>query len=112
MPTAAKCADCGRPDRFLGDYTPGAYCQERGGRDCLRTQLAAARADAVRLTPSYIQKVDAISAFLEEIEAVCERHSISIGHEDGHGRFLILDYDDPRGSFGEGTYYDKRKKAR
>lgn len=33
-------------------------------------------------------------AFLKEIEAVCKKHKKSIGHEDGHGSFII-------GTFGE-----------
>lgn len=54
-----------------------------------------------------------LNAFLRDIEAVCKRHNISIGHEDGHGCFLILDYDDPRGYFGERfSTRDERKKAR
>lgn len=53
-----------------------------------------------------------INDFLRDIEEVCKRYNISIGHEDGHGCFLILDYDDPRGYFGEGSFYDERKKVR
>lgn len=42
-----------------------------------------------------------IDAFLEEVEAVCERHGLSLAHEDGHGAFLVVDYDDGRAGFFE-----------
>lgn len=31
----------------------------------------------------------AVDAFLEEIIAVCKKHGMCIGHEDGHGSFLV-----------------------
>lgn len=30
-----------------------------------------------------------IDKFLADIEAVCRKHGLSIGYEDGHGGFLI-----------------------
>jgi hypothetical protein len=30
-----------------------------------------------------------VDAFLAEIEQVCRKHGMSIGHEDGHGSFLV-----------------------
>ena len=30
-----------------------------------------------------------VDAFLSDIKAVCLRHSMTIGHEDGHGSFVI-----------------------
>jgi len=33
-----------------------------------------------------------VDAFIEEVLAVCKKHGFSIGHEDGHGSFLIEDY--------------------
>lgn len=30
-----------------------------------------------------------VDAFLDEIVAVCEKHGLSISHEDGHGAFEI-----------------------
>jgi hypothetical protein len=35
-----------------------------------------------------IPKVD---AFLAEIEEVCRKHGMSIGHEDSHGAFIVYD---------------------
>ena len=32
--------------------------------------------------------------FLEDIKKVCEKHNLSISHEDGHGAFIVEDYDD------------------
>ena len=34
-----------------------------------------------------------IDEFLNEIIAVCEKHGISISHEDGHGSFQIENFD-------------------
>ncbi len=30
-----------------------------------------------------------IKSFLDEITHVCEKYGISIGHEDGHGNFIL-----------------------
>ncbi len=35
-----------------------------------------------------------VDAFLDEIEAVCRKHVMSISHEDMHGAFIIEDFDD------------------
>lgn len=35
-----------------------------------------------------------IDAFLDEIDQVCQRHGLAISHEDGHGAFEIVDYDE------------------
>ena len=32
--------------------------------------------------------------FLEDIKKVCEKHNLSISHEDGHGAFIVEDYND------------------
>lgn len=34
-----------------------------------------------------------IDAFLRDIEEVCSKHSLTIGHEDGHGAFLVQGFD-------------------
>jgi hypothetical protein len=31
-----------------------------------------------------------VVAFLEEVLAVCDKHKLSISHEDGHGAFLVV----------------------
>ena len=36
----------------------------------------------------------AVDAFIEEVLAVCKKHGMSIGHEDGHGGFAIERYMD------------------
>ena len=33
-------------------------------------------------------------AFIREIEVVCKKHNMSIGHEDRHGAFIITKYSD------------------
>lgn len=35
------------------------------------------------------ESTEAVDAFLEEIEAVCRKHNMSIGHEDTGGSFII-----------------------
>ena len=30
-----------------------------------------------------------VEAFLDDIVAVCEKHGMSLGHEDGHGNFIV-----------------------
>lgn len=35
-----------------------------------------------------------IDLFLDEIALVCKRHGYSITHEDEHGNFKIVEYDD------------------
>ena len=35
-----------------------------------------------------------VDAFLNEIESVCKKHNMSLGHEDNHGAFLISEYSD------------------
>lgn len=32
--------------------------------------------------------------FLEDIKRVCNKHNLSISHEDCHGAFIIEDYDE------------------
>jgi hypothetical protein len=38
------------------------------------------------------EELPEVDAFIEEILSVCERHGLSIGHEDGHGAFEISPY--------------------
>ena len=37
---------------------------------------------------------DNVRAFLVEIFSVCEKHGISIEHEDGHGAFILREYNE------------------
>lgn len=32
-------------------------------------------------------------AFLDELEELCKKHDITISHEDGHGAFILENYD-------------------
>lgn len=40
-----------------------------------------------------IDSAPEVEAFLDDLEAVCRKHSMSIGHEDSHGGFIIYDFD-------------------
>lgn len=35
-----------------------------------------------------------IQNFLNDIEEVCKKHGLSISHEDGHGGFMIEEFDE------------------
>lgn len=39
-------------------------------------------------------EVPKIDAFLADVAAVCRQHKLSIAHEDGHGAFVVENYDD------------------
>lgn len=40
-----------------------------------------------------IDMPESMKKFLEDIDLVCKKHNLSISHEDGHGAFLIEEYD-------------------
>ncbi|MED4883091.1 hypothetical protein [Bacillus smithii] len=42
----------------------------------------------------YIKTPKEIIDFLKDIEKVYKKHGLSISHEDGHGSFIIEDYDE------------------
>lgn len=33
-----------------------------------------------------------VDAFLDDIEEVCRKHGMSLGHEDGQGAFIVYTY--------------------
>jgi hypothetical protein len=35
-----------------------------------------------------------MQSFLEDIKKVCEKHNLSISHEDGHGSFIVEEFDE------------------
>ena len=41
-----------------------------------------------------IDMPDRMKDFLDEIHSVCMKHGLSISHEDGHGAFIIEDYNE------------------
>ncbi len=45
-------------------------------------------------TEKHIKTPPKIKAFIEDVIAVCKKHNMSIGHEDGHGGFEIQQYDE------------------
>jgi len=40
------------------------------------------------------REVPEVDAFLADIDAVCKKHGLSISHEDSHGGFRIVEYDE------------------
>jgi hypothetical protein len=42
----------------------------------------------------YVQSPEKVEKFLDAIERLCRIHGLSIGHEDGHGAFVIEKYND------------------
>ena len=46
-----------------------------------------------RRVRDYVVRQD-VDAFLSEIESVCKKHNMSLGHEDNYGAFLISEYSD------------------
>lgn len=43
-------------------------------------------------TKSLIDRPEKLKAFLKEINEVCQKHGLSIAHEDEHGGFIIDEY--------------------
>ena len=35
-----------------------------------------------------------VDAFLAEVTAICEKHNMSISHEDTHGAFIVQPFDE------------------
>lgn len=60
-------------------------------------------ADEQRITEE--QKV----AFLDDVEAVCRKHGISISHEDGHGSFTVIPFDHVEMVWLKNAYIERRK---
>jgi hypothetical protein len=46
-----------------------------------------------------LEKIPAADAFIDEVIAVCRKHGFSLGHEDGHGAFLIQDIEGSEHNF-------------
>lgn len=42
----------------------------------------------------YAPSAPEVEAFLDDIEAVCRKHNISLSHEDTHGGFRIQAFDE------------------
>lgn len=45
----------------------------------------------MKMTEEEIKKEE---QFLEDIKRVCQKHNRSISHEDGHGAFIIEEYNE------------------
>ena len=42
----------------------------------------------------FVEMPKKVKQFLEDIKQVCKNHNLSISHEDGHGGFIIEQYDE------------------
>jgi hypothetical protein len=42
----------------------------------------------------FVEKPSKMLEFFEEIDLVCKLYNLSISHEDGHGAFVIEEYDE------------------
>lgn len=43
---------------------------------------------------AHVEMPDRMRKFLEEIDEVSRKHGLSISHEDGHGAFIVEEYDE------------------
>lgn len=43
---------------------------------------------------THVEMPDRMRKFLEEIDEVSRKHGLSISHEDGHGAFIVEEYDE------------------
>ena len=41
-------------------------------------------------TSKFVETVEGVDAFLADLLAVCERHNMTLSHEDTHGAFVVL----------------------
>ena len=53
---------------------------------------------------AYYAENPRVDAFLAEIEAVCEKHGLSLAHEDVHGAFIVVDFTDGRAGLFENAH--------
>lgn len=47
--------------------------------------------------------------FLIELEQLCKRYSISISHEDGHGSFILTQYNELDMNWIKAAYWEDLK---
>jgi hypothetical protein len=45
-----------------------------------------------------------VEAFFDAYEALCKLHGLTLGHEDGHGAFIVEDYDESIIGWVRGAY--------
>lgn len=62
--------------------------------DSLRARIAALGADAARQEQLAEREAPSVDQFLAAIGEVCRKYGYSIGHEDGHGAFIIHTFDE------------------
>lgn len=63
--------------------------------DCIAAEKAfVTRAPGDRLVDSHVESPPEVEAFLADIFTVYRKHQLTIGHEDGHGSFLIHEFDE------------------
>ena len=58
----------------------------------LRQHTAARLAELGPVVYEGPRQSERAKVFLAEVQAVCEKHELSLGHEDDHGAFLVEEY--------------------
>lgn len=49
-----------------------------------------------------------VDAFIDDIVATCRKHGLSIGHEDGHGAFIIEPFSESNADWLNHAHIDLR----
>ena len=49
-----------------------------------------------------------VNDFLKEVIELCDKYDLSISHEDGHGAFIIRQYDEFHSDWLFGAAYDSK----
>lgn len=45
------------------------------------------------ISQNFVETPEKVKSFLDDIKSVCEKHGMSISHEDEQGGFIIQNYD-------------------
>jgi hypothetical protein len=54
--------------------------------------------------------VEHVDAFIDDLISVCQKHKLSISHEDSHGAFIIEDYSENRADWLRAAHVDTKRR--